>query len=121
MFNSCWFEFFVFLVIVGSNSRNWSKNCSASGRLNILINGLSCVGHRDDRDRLVFDGRPTNPGDRRLKWARLPLGVMFTRLVLKLGFGIRGRGDAWRRIRRGMIWGCCMGEWGLDVWAGELG
>ena len=61
------------------------------GRL-LLAGGFS-VFHKEHANRFVFDRRPQNFGEKRLGWARLPLGSQFVRLVLSNNEGIRGSGD----------------------------
>jgi len=60
------------------------------GRL--ILSGLFGVHHKNGL-RMIFDRRPANWGERRLKWAKLPNGVQFARVRLRPGWGIRGSGD----------------------------
>ena len=39
----------------------------------LLLNGFFAVDHPKGL-RAIFDGRPANPGETRLKWTRLPAG-----------------------------------------------
>ena len=57
-----------------------------------ILAGLFGVHHKSGL-RMIFDRRPANWGERRLKWARLPNGVQFARIRLRPGWGIRGSGD----------------------------
>jgi len=59
----------------------------------LLLSGLFGVKHKTLHDRLIFDRRPANALDRRLAWARLPLGPQLCRVILRRGEGIRGSGD----------------------------
>ena len=61
------------------------------GRL--LLGGLFTVTHKNDYDRLIFDRRPQNAQEKRLRWIRLPLGAQMARLILRRHQGIRGSGD----------------------------
>ncbi len=60
---------------------------------NPLLAGLFGVAHKKASDRLIFDRRPQNSGERRLGWAKLPLGSQLSRLVLPPEFGVRCSGD----------------------------
>ncbi len=57
-----------------------------------LIGGLFSVLHKLLLDRLIFDRRLQNACEFRLRWARLLLGAMFVRIILKRGFHLRGSG-----------------------------
>ena len=61
------------------------------GRL--LSGGLFCVAKNENEDRLIFDRRPENATMPRLRWAELPSGACFTRLLLKPNQFLRGSGD----------------------------
>lgn len=58
-----------------------------------LLAGLFGVIHKDDRDRLIFDRRPANHLEHRLRWSHLPYGPQLCRLVLDSSTAIRCSGD----------------------------
>ena len=62
-------------------------------RGNLLLAGLFTVDHKKHVDRLIVDRRPQNAGERRLAWAKLPMGSQLTRIVLEPGMTLRGSGD----------------------------
>ena len=62
-----------------------------AGRL--LTGGLFCVGKNQSEDRLIFDRRPENATMEKLKWAELPSGACFTRMLLKPNQYVRGSGQ----------------------------
>ena len=64
---------------------------TSSGRK--ILSGLFCVPHKDHSDRLIFDRRPANATERRLKWCHLPHGTCFCSLKLKPGEDVRCSGD----------------------------
>ena len=55
--------------------------------------GLFAVPHKAHCDRLIFDRRPQKAGERRLRWARLPHGTMFTQTRLRPNQILRGSGE----------------------------
>ena len=59
----------------------------------LLTSGLLCVKHTADTDRLIFDRRPRNAGEKRLNWARLPIGSQLSRIVLNPFHSLQGSGD----------------------------
>ena len=61
------------------------------GRL--LARGLFCVGKNAQEDRLIYDRRPENGTMPRLRWAELPSGACFTRMLLRPNQYLRGSGD----------------------------
>ena len=61
----------------------------SAGRM--LLAGLFGVWHRNGL-RMIFDRRPQNFGEARLRWGTFPLGSQFARVLMKLGEGIRGSG-----------------------------
>ena len=67
-----------------------------AGRL--LVGGLFAVEKSDHQDRLIFDRRPENSTMRRLRWADLPSGTCFTRLLLKPSEYLRASGDDLRNF-----------------------
>jgi hypothetical protein len=60
------------------------------GRL--LLNGAFGVPHRKGQ-RAIFDCRPSNAGEERLRWGTLPCGVMLSWIRLLRGETVRGSGD----------------------------
>ena len=60
---------------------------------NIITGGLFAVDHKPTSDRIILDRRPFNELERRLVWARLPHGPLFTQLILPKGHSIGGSGD----------------------------
>lgn len=60
------------------------------GRL--ILGGMFGVPHKLGKLRVIFDRRPLNLGESRLKWVELPQGCMFIRVVLRPGEHIRGSG-----------------------------
>ena len=64
---------------------------TASGKL--MTGGFFCVKKNNDEDRLIFDRRPENATMRHLKWAKLPSGACFARLLLAPDEYLRGSGD----------------------------
>ena len=58
-----------------------------------LVSGMFLVQEGTEEFRLIFDRRPANSGERRLNWLDLPLGVMFTRLILSPAEGLGSSGD----------------------------
>ncbi|CAE7383354.1 unnamed protein product, partial [Symbiodinium microadriaticum] len=63
----------------------------SDGRL--LAGGLFCVGKNAQEDRLIYDRRPENGTMPRLRWAELPSGACFTRMLLRPDQYLRGSGD----------------------------
>ncbi len=63
----------------------------ADGRL--LLAGMFCVAHKELLDRSIFDRRPLNHEEARIRWAVLPHGSQFCRLVLSDAEDVRGSGD----------------------------
>jgi len=59
----------------------------------LLLNGLFCVKHKLDFDRLIIDRRPANAGEVPLDWTALPYGPQLGRLQLPRGHVLRGSGD----------------------------
>ena len=64
---------------------------SASGRM--LIGGLFAVLKNEQEDRLIFDRRPENATMHRLRWAKLPAGACFAKLLLGEKEYLRASGD----------------------------
>ena len=64
---------------------------TSEGRL--LLGGLFGVEHKQHVDRLIYGRRPQNAQERRLRWARLPLGAQFGRVLLRSDQVLRGSGD----------------------------
>ena len=62
----------------------------SEGRL--LLNGLFGVHHRHGQ-RAIFDLRPANHSEGRLRWSTLPLGSMFSFFRLSPDKCLRGSGD----------------------------
>ena len=58
----------------------------------MLLAGLFGVWHRNGL-RMIFDRRPQNFGEARLRWGNLPLGSQFARELMKPVEGIRGSGE----------------------------
>ena len=65
--------------------------CNSRGRL--LVGGLFSVLKNEREDRLIFDRRPENATMHRLRWAKLPSGACFTKLLLGECEYLRGSGD----------------------------
>ena len=61
------------------------------GRL--MLGGFFCVGKNEKEDRLIFDRRPENATMERLRWAKLPAGACFCRVLLEPHEFLRGSGD----------------------------
>ena len=59
----------------------------------LLLGGMFGVDHKVDVDRLIYDRRPQNAQERRLGWARLPVGAQLGRIVLDRGEVLRASGD----------------------------
>ncbi|CAE7669804.1 osm1 [Symbiodinium sp. CCMP2592] len=59
----------------------------------LLGGGLFCVAKNQQEDRLIYDRRPENATMPRLRWATLPSGACFTRLLLEPNQYLRGSGD----------------------------
>jgi hypothetical protein len=59
----------------------------------LLLGGMFGVDHKVDVDRLIYDRRPQNAKERRLGWARLPVGAQLGRIVLDRGEVLRASGD----------------------------
>jgi hypothetical protein len=55
-----------------------------------ILAGLFGVEHKISKDRLIFDRRPQNSTEGRLRWASLPHGAMLARLRLSEHEEIRG-------------------------------
>ena len=64
----------------------------------LLTGGLFCVGKNSTEDRLIFDRRPENSTMPRLRWADLPSGACFCRLLLRDDEFLRGSGDDLRNF-----------------------
>ncbi|CAE7727399.1 SMYD3 [Symbiodinium sp. CCMP2592] len=62
-----------------------------AGRL--MCGGLFSVPKNELEDRLIFDRRPENATMERLRWAQLPNGACFTRMLLKPNQYLRGSGQ----------------------------
>ena len=60
---------------------------------NLMPGGLFCVAKNQREDRLIFDRRPENGTMERLRWARLPAGSCFCRMLLRSDQFLRGSGD----------------------------
>ena len=69
---------------------------TSAGKL--LVGGLFAVEKSAHQDRLIFDRRPENSTMRRLRWADLPSGTCFARLLLKPSGYIRASGDDLRNF-----------------------
>ncbi|CAE7210929.1 SMYD3 [Symbiodinium sp. CCMP2592] len=59
----------------------------------LMPGGLFCVAKNQKEDRLIFDRRPENGTMERLRWARLPAGSCFCRMLLRSDQFLRGSGD----------------------------
>ena len=59
----------------------------------VKAGGFFCVGHKRDADRLVYDRRPRNHAEHRLRWARLPAGPLLRHILLPKGHSVRGSLD----------------------------
>ncbi|CAE7732232.1 osm1, partial [Symbiodinium sp. KB8] len=59
----------------------------------LMPGGLFCVAKNQTEDRLIFDRRPENSTMERLRWARLPAGSCFCRMLLRSDQFVRGSGD----------------------------
>ena len=59
----------------------------------LMPGGLFCVAKNQTEDRLIFDRRPENSTMERLRWARLPAGSCFCRMLLRSDQFMRGSGD----------------------------
>ena len=70
--------------------------CTRSGEL--LLGGLFCVPKNTTEDRLIYDRRKENITMRRLRWAELPSGACFARMLLKPWEYLRGSGDDLRNF-----------------------
>ena len=68
----------------------------SEGRL--LVGGRFCVAKNDQADRLIFDRRPETATMERLRWAQLPSGARFTRMLLKANEYVRESGDDLRNF-----------------------
>ncbi|CAE7265379.1 unnamed protein product [Symbiodinium microadriaticum] len=64
----------------------------------LLVGGLFAVKKNSSEDRLIFDRRPENATMRRLRWASLPSGACFTRMLLRSNEYLRGSGDDLRNF-----------------------
>ena len=60
------------------------------GRL--LLNGAFAVAYRKGL-RAIFNCRPSNAGEERLRWAEMPCGPMLAWLRIKRSEALRGSGD----------------------------
>ena len=58
----------------------------------VLLGGLFQVTDRPGKYRLIYDARPSNAGERKLDWLRLPLGFLFARIRLMAWEEVRGSG-----------------------------
>ena len=58
-----------------------------------MVGGLVGVDHKVDIDILIYGRRPQNAQEKRLRWARLPVGAQLGRLLVDRGHGLRGSGD----------------------------
>jgi hypothetical protein len=58
-----------------------------------ILAGLFCVDHKIDFDRLIFDRRPQDAGEGRLRWARLPHASLFNQFRLRAHECLRGSGE----------------------------
>ena len=65
----------------------------ADSRGKLLTGGLFCVPKNEGEDRLIFDRRPENATMHRLRWASLPSGACFTKLLLGEDEFLRASGD----------------------------
>ncbi len=74
----------------GSSARKSKIAQRVDGRS--LLNSRLAVHHKKGQ-RDIFDRRPSNEGEHRLPWTRLPAGFMLCRLRVPAGFGLRGSGD----------------------------
>ena len=59
----------------------------------LLVGGLFSVLKNEREDRLIFDRRPENATMSRLRWAKLPAGACFAKLLLDDCEFLRGSGD----------------------------
>ena len=59
----------------------------------LLTGGFFCVKKNATEDRLIFDRRPENATMSRLRWAKLPAGACFSRVLLEDHQFLRGSGD----------------------------
>ena len=64
----------------------------------LLVGGLFAVGKNESEDRLIYDRRPQNAISRRLKWAQLPAGACYTKMLLEPHQYLRGSGDDLRNF-----------------------
>ncbi len=55
-----------------------------------VLSGLFAVPRQEKTDRLIFDRGLQNETERRLKWARLPHGMLVMRLRLSPDSTVRG-------------------------------
>ncbi|CAE7489091.1 unnamed protein product [Symbiodinium natans] len=68
------------------------------GQGDIRVGGLFSVRKNDVEDRLIYDRRPENATMPRLRWAELPNGACYCRLLLKPHEYVRGSGDDLRNF-----------------------
>lgn len=59
----------------------------------LLTGGFFCVKKNELEDRLIYDRRPENATMEQLRWAKLPSGACFARLLLEPDEFLRGSGD----------------------------
>lgn len=52
--------------------------------------GMFAVGSKERFDRFIYDRRPRNATDVRFNWARLPHGLLFTRVIPSRDNGLKG-------------------------------
>ena len=71
-------------------SSGGAASYTSQRRFSVVAGGWFAVGSKVDSDRLIYDRRPRNATEQRLRWADLPHGTMFVDIVLEPGFGLRG-------------------------------
>ena len=58
-----------------------------------LVGGFFAVAKNEVEDRLIFDRRPANGCERRLRWLNLPSASLLRQVILRPHEGLRGSGD----------------------------